>query len=51
MDAVVSSLESKTSQITAQSRTAAERLIADLRKKRDAFLDNMQKQAEAGESA
>jgi Fe-S cluster assembly scaffold protein SufB len=51
MDAVVSSLEDKTSQITAQSRTAAERLIADLRERRDAFLENMQKQAEAGESA
>lgn len=51
MDAVVSSLEGKTSQVTAQSRAAAEQLVSDLRGRRDAFLESMQKQAEAGEAA
>jgi len=51
MDAALSALEGRTSELTAQSRNAAERLIADLRKRRDAFLESMQTQAQAGEAA
>jgi hypothetical protein len=38
MDAVVASLEGKASELAAQSRAAADRLIANLRRQRDAFL-------------
>ena len=51
MDAVVTSLEGKTSELTAQSRGFADQLIADLHKQRDAFLVNMQRRNEAGEAA
>lgn len=51
MDAALSSLEGKASEVTAQSRNTAERLIADLRKRRDAFLEGMHKQAQASEAA
>lgn len=51
MDAVVTSLEGKASELAAQSRAAADQLIADLRKQRDAFLVNMQRRSEAGEVA
>jgi len=45
MDAVVASLEGKAAQLTADSRVKAEKLIADLRGKRDEFFENMKKQA------
>jgi hypothetical protein len=51
MDAVVTSLEGKASELTAQSRAAADRLIADLRQQRDAFLVDMPRRGEAGEAA
>jgi hypothetical protein len=51
MDATLSSLEGKARGLTAQSRNTAERLIADLRRRRDAFLESMHKQAEANETA
>ncbi len=51
MDAVVASLEGKAAQLTADSRTAAEKVISDLRAKRDEFFDNVKKQANAGEGA
>jgi hypothetical protein len=51
MDAVVTSLEGKSAQITASARAGAEKMIADLRTKRDAFLNEMQQQAGAGEAA
>jgi hypothetical protein len=51
MDAVVASLESKAAQLTADSRTAAEKVISDLRAKRGEFLANMKKQTDAGEGA
>jgi hypothetical protein len=51
MDAILASFEGKTSQVTADSRAAADRMIADLRVKRDEFLDEMKKQGEAGEAA
>src|SRR5258706_4662742 len=51
MDAVVTSLEGKASELTAQSRAAADRLIADLRQQRDAFLVDMPRRGEAGGAA
>lgn len=51
MDAALSSLEGKARELTAQSRNTAERLIADLRRRRDAFLESMHKQAQASEAA
>jgi hypothetical protein len=51
MDAVVASLEGKASELTAQSRAAADRLIADLREQRDSFLVDMQKRGKEGEAA
>src|SRR3974390_1133330 len=51
MDAVLSSLEGKTSEIAADSRTKAEQLMMDLRARRDAFQEDMKKQAETGEAA
>jgi hypothetical protein len=51
MDAVVSALEGKVSEVSAQSRNAAERLLSDMRQRRDAFMENMQKQTQAGEAA
>ena len=50
MDAVLSSLEGKSAQVAADSRAAAEKFITDLRAKRDAFFNEMQQQAAAGES-
>jgi hypothetical protein len=51
MDAVVSSLERQVGQLAAQSRNAAEHLLADLRRRRDAFLESLQKQGQGGEGA
>jgi hypothetical protein len=51
MDAVVASLEGKASQLAADSRVTAEKIVADLRAKRDEFLENMKKHAGANEAA
>jgi hypothetical protein len=51
MDAVLTSLEGKGTEIATESRATAEKIIADLRAKRDAFSGEMKKQGEAGESA
>src|SRR5258708_24374458 len=51
MDAVLGSLESKAGQIAAESRATAEKIVAELRTKRDAFSSDMKKQAEASEGA
>ncbi len=51
MDAFLSSLEGKAAQLTAESRAAADKIVADLHVKRDAFLAEMKKQSEAGEAA
>jgi ElaB/YqjD/DUF883 family membrane-anchored ribosome-binding protein len=51
MDAVMASLESKANEIASESRTRAEQLMGDLRTRRDAFQDQMKKQAAAGEAA
>ncbi len=51
MDAVVASLEGKASHLAADSRVTAEKIVADLRAKRDEFLENMNKHAGANETA
>ena len=51
MDAALASLEAKTGQVQASSRVKADRLLADMRKKRDEFQNISKKQAEAGEAA
>lgn len=51
MDAVLISLEGKSTQITASARAAADKIVADLRTRRDAFFNEIQRQAGASESA
>ena len=51
MDAVLTSLQSRATQVSAESRAAADQLVADLRSKRDAFQNDLKRQAEAGEAA
>jgi len=51
MDAVLTSLQSRAAQVSAESRAAADQLVADLRSKRDAFQNDLRRQAEAGEAA
>jgi hypothetical protein len=51
MDAVLTSMQNRASQVTGESRAAADRLVSDLRSRRDAFQNNMRQQAEAGEAA
>jgi hypothetical protein len=51
MDAILTSLEAKASEVQADSRIRAEQLIADLHKKRDEFQKAAKKQADAGEAA
>lgn len=51
MDVVVASLEGKATQLAADSRVTAEKIVADLRAKRDEFLQNMKKHAGADETA
>jgi hypothetical protein len=51
MDAVLTSLEGKATEIATESRATAEKVIADLRAKRAAFSSEMKKQGEASESA
>ncbi len=50
MDAVLASLESKAAQVATESRAAAEKTLTDLRARRDAFFDDMKKEAEASEA-
>jgi hypothetical protein len=49
MDAFLGSLESKATHIAAESRATAEKIIAELRAKRDAFSSDMKKQVQASE--
>lgn len=49
MDAFLASLQSQACEVEAGSRAAADRLVADLRKKRDEFRDLINKQADAGD--
>jgi hypothetical protein len=51
MDAALTSLETKATQLQADSKTKAEQLIADLKKRRADFQARVKAQAEAGESA
>jgi hypothetical protein len=51
MDATLASLESKASQVKADSRAKADQLVADLKKRRDEFQASVNAQAQAGEAA
>lgn len=51
MDALLSIIESKAREVEAESRSKADKLVADLREKRDEFQEAIDKQAEAGETA
>jgi hypothetical protein len=51
MDATLAALETKASQIKAESKTKADQLVADLKKRRNEFQATAKKQAEAGEAA
>jgi hypothetical protein len=51
MDAALASLESKASQVRADSKVKANQLIADLQKRRDEFQEAVKKHAEASEAA
>src|SRR6516164_7133724 len=51
MDAVLATLESKVTQLTVDARAAADKALADLRVKREAFFSDAKKQSEAGEAA
>ncbi len=50
MEAVLTSLESKTGEVQADARDKANKALADLRKARDIFRDTVKKQAEANEA-
>ena len=51
MDATLASLEGKASQVKADSKTQADRLIGELKKLRDEFQAKVKAQAQAGEAA
>jgi hypothetical protein len=51
MDATVASLESKAAEMRAEARVKADKVVADLRKKRNEFESTVKKQADAGEAA
>ncbi len=51
MDATLASFETQARGVQAESRAKGEQLIADLRKRRDKFQENIKSQAEAGEAA
>ena len=51
MDAAVTSLEGKVAEVQADVRDKAEKVLAELRKQRDAFRDTMKKQSEGNEAA
>jgi hypothetical protein len=51
MDALLASLDVKGAAVQAESRAKADDLLADLRKKRDAFRSTMEAQAQAGGNA
>jgi hypothetical protein len=51
MDAVLESLEAKSSEVQADSRVKADQFIADLHKKRDESQESVKQQANAGETA
>jgi chromosome segregation ATPase len=51
IDATLASLESKASEVKADARAKTNQVLADLRKKRDAFRDTVKKQAKSDEAA
>ena len=51
MDATVTSLEGKATEVQADVRDKASKLLADLARQRDDFRDSMKKQTEASEAA
>ncbi|WP_253711925.1 hypothetical protein [Bradyrhizobium sp. WD16] len=51
MDALLASLESRANEVKAESRAAADQLMADLRKKRAEFDETLKQQTQAGEAA
>ena len=51
MDATLAALETRASQIKAESKTKADQLIADLKKRRDEFQATAKKQADVAEAA
>ena len=51
MDAILASLESRTSELKAEAKTKADQLIAEMKKRRDDFQANAKAHAEAGEAA
>jgi hypothetical protein len=51
MDATLTSLEGKVGGVQADARDKANKVLADLRKKRDDFRDTVKKQSEANEAA
>jgi hypothetical protein len=51
MDAALASFETKASHAKAESKTAADQLFVDLKKRRDEFQASLKTQAEAGEAA
>ena len=51
MDATLTSLEGKVGGVQADARDKANKVLADLRKKRDDFRDSVKKQSEANEAA
>jgi hypothetical protein len=51
MDATLTSLEGKVGGVQADARDKANKILADLRKKRDDFRDTVKKQSEASEAA
>jgi hypothetical protein len=51
MDATLASFEAKASQMQPDAKAKVERLVADLKKRRDEFQDVLKQQAEAGEAA
>lgn len=51
MDATLTSLEGKLGGVQADARDKANKVLADLRKKRDDFRDTVKKQSEANEAA
>jgi hypothetical protein len=51
MDATLTSLEGKVGGVQADARDKANKVLADLRKKRDNFRDTVKKQSEANEAA
>jgi hypothetical protein len=51
MDATLTSLEGKVGGVQADARDNANKILADLRKKRDDFRDTVKKQSEANEAA